>query len=232
MPDSTGPVSSMNEAPTLAKKYAQERVLVVPRPLIEQSVGRRGVGPITDSLFETLMRATPMRRDLAEDTIEVTQLVAYFVVRSGNEVLTHKRSKKQPEKRLTNVRSLGFSGHMTDDDLQSLMSYDFFHGDGLGSYTNRELAEEVRVNLSSEHPISLRCCIWDPSDTLGQQHIGLVYEVPTDGKFEVLEPGLIVDARFESISSIRSSITSYTSWSQLLLAASEGDDFLKPWRRR
>ena len=220
----------MSDLSTLPKKYANERVLVVPRESIDSTVKHQGVAPVTEQLLQLFSHARTMRRDDAEKTVEFTQLVAYFIVVDGVNVLTHRRSKRQPEKRLTDVRSIGFSGHMTDTDLQSLSSYDLFHGSGQSGYANRELAEEVKVKVSSSDPISMRCCIWDPFDDLGKQHIGLVYEVPTAGHFEVLEPGLITDACFETMDAIRSNINAYTSWSQLLAGSTAGDDLLAKWR--
>lgn len=220
----------MSDPSTLPKKYAQERVLVVPRQSIEVAVQRQGVIPVTEQLLQLFANAKSMRRDLAEETLEFTQLVAYFVVVAGTDVLTHKRSKRQPEKRLTDIRAIGFSGHMTEMDLQTFSSRDLFHGNGISGYANRELAEEVKVIISSENPISMRCCLWDSYDDLGKQHIGLVFEVPIAGSFEILEPGLITDAQFESLDDIRANLLDYTSWSQLLARSTAGNDLLARWR--
>jgi predicted NUDIX family phosphoesterase len=215
---------------TLPKKYAEERVIVLPYTKIQSLFPGTGVWPIQENLLQSFGGATTMRRDDAERTVDFTQLVSYFVITHGTTVLTHRRTKRQPEKRLTSVRAVGFSGHMTDSDLHNLVGRDFFHQDGRSGYANRELAEEVSVHLHSDTPIALRCCIWEPIDDFGKQHLGLVYEVPTDGSFRVLEPGLIADALFESVDDVRARVTEYSSWSRLLLERSSPDDLMLGWR--
>jgi predicted NUDIX family phosphoesterase len=167
-----------------------------------------------------------MRRAEAELTTEVTQLIAYYVVRHGDRIFTHRRTRRQPEKRLTAVKAAGLSGHMTTSDLSGLTTQDLFHQTSPSGYANRELAEEVAVQITAEHPISLRCCVWEPVDDFGKQHLGLVYLVPAKEEVKVLEPGLIADAAFESISDIRAAYRDFTSWSRLLLESEYFVDML------
>ena len=210
----------------LPKKYAAERVLVVPYDALRQLLPDVGVWPVSEALLQLIAAPSLMRRDEAEQTTVVTQLVAYYIVVNSFRVLTHRRTRRQPEKRLTDVRAIGLSGHMTASDFQGLSNRDLFHRDATSGYANRELAEEVAVTVSSQTPIALRCCIWEPIDDFGKQHLGLVYSVPAEEKVKVLEPGLISDAAFKTLPEIRSSIADYSSWSRLLLNSTIFADFL------
>ena len=201
----------------LPKKYAEESLIVVPYTNVNELLPGVGVWPVSEALLRLISAPSTMRRADAEQTTEVTQLIAYYVVRHGDRILTHRRTRRQPEKRLTGVKAAGLSGHMTVSDLPGLTTQDLFHQGSASGYANRELAEEVAVQITSEHPISLRCCIWEPVDDFGKQHLGLVYLVPANEEIKVLEPGLIADPAFERVSDIRAAYRDFTSWSRLLL---------------
>jgi len=208
----------------LPRKYAQESLLVVPNEAVNAILPDVGVWPISEALLGLISMPSMMRRGDAEQTTLVTQLIAYYVVVSGGRILTHRRTRRQPEKRLTAIKALGLSGHMTVADLPALTTRDMFHPSASSGYANRELAEEIKVRVSSESPISLRCAIWEPVDDFGKQHLGLVYVVHAQEEFTVLEPGLITDAKFEALPDIRAAYDKFTSWTRLLL---ESEFFLK-----
>ncbi|MDD2919729.1 hypothetical protein [Rhodoferax sp.] len=207
----------MNISTRLPKKYANEQVLVVQYASLSELLPTVGVWPVRDKLLDLVAKPGIMRRDQAEMTTAVTQLVAYYIVVNESRLLTHRRTRRQPEKRLTAVRAIGLSGHMTTSDLQTLLTRDLFHAGEHTGYANRELAEEVAVRVSSKHPITLRGFIWEPIDDFGKQHLGLIYIVPAEAEFRVLEPGLIGEAQFSTLPEISRSVDAYTSWSRLLL---------------
>ncbi|MDP3608649.1 MAG: hypothetical protein U1D41_16820 [Nitrosomonas sp.] len=202
----------------LAKKYADESVLVCQRSDMTPLLTHSGVLPASPLIWKAICHATPMRRIDAEADTSVIQLVSYFLILHRGKFLTHRRTKRQPEKRLTDIRSLGFSGHICKHDTNQLLGNDLFEPSLEDApYLNRELAEEVSVKLESKNPIRFGGYIWDPSDTLGLQHLALLYIVPTNGDYKILEPGLITDARFESLLEIKSKLELYTTWSRLLI---------------
>lgn len=207
----------MNSPQDLPRKYADESVLVIPFEALNKILPSVGIWPVSEPLLQLISRPSVMRREDAERTTTVTQLVAYYLVTNGNRILVHRRTRRQPEKRLTAIKAAGFSGHMTTSDLQTLSTRDLFHQGADSGYANRELAEEVAVRISSYEPILLRCCVWEPINDFGKQHLGLVYVVPAEETFQILEPGLLADAEFKSLIEIRNSLAEYTSWSRLLL---------------
>jgi len=216
----------MTNTSRLPKKYASEQVLVVAYDSVSSLLPAVGVWPVTEQLLDLITTPQTMRRDEAEQTTTVTQLVAYYVVINGGRLLTHRRTRRQPEKRLTDIKAIGLSGHMTSSDLQTLTTGDLFHEGERGGYANRELAEEIAVRVSSQEPIALCGFVWEPIDDFGKQHLGLVYLVPAETEFEVLEPGLIGDARFSTLIEISDAIDAYSSWSRLLLESTLIKSFL------
>ena len=203
----------------LPKKYAEEKILVCKRESLEPLLNEEGFIPPDEEIWKSVMSAFPMRRGDAENDMSVIQLVSFFLVTNNKKYLTHKRTKKQPEKRLIDVRAMGFSGHINDSDSNSLFVGDLFEPTESSPYVNRELSEEVSLTLNSQKPISFHGYIWEPSDEVGRQHIGLLYEVQSDGEFTILEPGLISDAHFDSLEEIGSEINEYGSWSKILILA-------------
>ena len=201
----------------LPRKYADESLLVVPNASVNAILPDVGVWPISEDLLDLISTPSMMRRGEAEQTTRVTQLIAYYVVVHDGRILTHRRTRRQPEKRLTAIKAVGLSGHMTVADLPALTTRDMFHQCASSGYANRELAEEIKVRISSECPISLCCVIWEPVDDFGKQHLGLVYVVHAEEQFTVLEPGLITDAKFEGLPDIRAAYDKFTSWTRLLL---------------
>ncbi|MFC3864070.1 hypothetical protein [Alcaligenes aquatilis] len=201
----------------LPKKYADESLIVVPYKAVNELLPGVGVWPVSEPLLRLISTPSTMRRADAELTTEVTQLIAYYVVLHCGRILTHRRTRRQPEKRLTAVKAAGLSGHLTVSDLPALTTLDLFHESSASGYANRELTEEISVQVLPKHPIKLSCCVWEPVDDFGKQHLGLVYVVPADEKIKVLEPGLIADAAFQSIPDIRAAYSEFTSWSRLLL---------------
>lgn len=204
---------------TLPKKYAEEIILVCQRSALEPLLRAEGFVPADDEVWAGISEAFPMRRGDAEVDQSVIQLVSFFLVTNKGECLTHKRCKKQPEKRLVDVRAIGFSGHINESDGKDLFVRDLFEPTDSTPYVNRELSEEVSLGLNSQNPISFHGYIWEPSDDMGRQHIGLLYEVPCNREFKILEPGLITDAHFDSLDTIESNIDGYGSWSKIIIAA-------------
>ncbi len=204
----------------LPKKYAEEIILVCDRRNFEPLVTDEGFLPCNKEIWEALSKNVfPMRRGDAEIDQSVIQLVSYFLVSHRGTFLTHKRCKKQPEKRLIDVRAIGFSGHINEADGRDLFIKDLFEPTGSFPYVNRELSEEVSLDLSSQNPISFHGYIWEPSDSMGRQHVGLMYEVPCNGDFKILEPGLISEAKFQTVEEIAKDLESYGSWSRIVLSA-------------
>lgn len=204
---------------TLPKKYAEEIILVCKRTALEPLLQNEGFIPADDAIWMGISEAFPMQRADAESDQSVIQLVSFFLVTNDGECLTHKRCKKQPEKRLIDIRAIGFSGHINESDGKDLFVRDLFEPNDSYPYVNRELSEEVSLSLDSNNPISFHGYIWEPSDAMGRQHLGLLYEVPCSRNFEILEPGLITDARFDSLDVIAENIDNYSSWTKIILSA-------------
>lgn len=215
----------MNKLP---KKYAEEIILVCKKDKLLPSLNKEGFIESNEKIWNAISLAFPMRRDRAEIEKSVIQLVSFFLVTYGNKLLTHKRCKKQPEKRLIDIRAIGFSGHINKSDGIDLTVRDLFEPTYSSPYVNRELSEEVSLNIEVSKHISFNGFIWEPSDDMGRQHIGLLYDVPCNGRFEILEPGLITNARFDSLNKIREELDNYGSWTRIILSAIEQKELTIP----
>lgn len=181
-----------------------------------------GVGLFRGPVDSRSLRAElqPMRRRLAEDDATVIQLVSVFVVRHGNRLLTHKRTKRLPESRLHGYYSLSFGGHLNPDDISPL--FDIFDPRQGMPWLVRELHEEL-ILPTSPH---LNCCglLYDDSRQVSRQHLGIVYDilVPTE-EFKIGERGFLMDARFEPVDSIWKRSAEFENWSLLLLQHLESE---------
>lgn len=202
----------------MAKKYASEMVLTVPRLQILDHLNRSGLLPPNEELLATLRRATLTRRDEAEGNPDLVQLVSYFVVMKGDRILIHRRTRRQPEQRLTNIYSVGFGGHLGNQDTIALATPDLFAEVAGAPTLTRELSEEVDVRVTSGRTISFLGFLWDDTDLLGLQHLALAYLVPTSTEtFTIREPGLIAEARYIERTALASGEINLTTWSRHLV---------------
>ena len=87
-----------------------------------------------------ISESTEMHRKEAELTEEFVQIIPLFFVHNGSQYLTHKRTKRLPEKRLSSNRTINFGGHLQLTDYPTLFSDDA----GLVDLAiQRELREEL-----------------------------------------------------------------------------------------
>lgn len=197
------------------KALFDEDIVVFPTSSLHRYVP--GVGLFRGPVDSRSLRAelTPMRRRLAERDPTVIQLVSVFVVRHGNRVLTHKRTKRLPESRLHGYYSLSFGGHLNPDDVCSPL-FDIFDPQQGMPWLARELGEELILPTFSH--FIFRGLLYDDSREVSRQHLGVVYDivVPTE-VFKIGERGFLMDAKFESVNSIRKRIAEFENWSLLLL---------------
>jgi predicted NUDIX family phosphoesterase len=157
-----------------------------------------------------------MRRRDAEDDPGVIQLVSVFVLRYEGKFLTYKGTKRLPESRLHGYYSLAFGGHLNPDDIPPLM--DMFSPEQSFPWLERELREEVRLDPAVISRINYRGLLYDDSRPVSKQHLGIVYEITTNSsKFEIGERGFLIDAKYESVDSIRARLDEFENWSLLLL---------------
>lgn len=159
------------------QKSIPDEITVCVPGTIQEILGAGGVGysPISDGLLLFLKRRQNLffiDRQTAETTSKYKQLIAYVWLETEDGlVLTYTRGKYSSAHRtlLLGRRSVGFGGHVLQQDTESLFSE--IDG-GLEQAAMREIAEELGGILPEAiTPIGV---IWDDSSFEGQKHIGVV----------------------------------------------------------
>lgn len=156
-----------------------------------------------------------MRRQEAENDFDVIQLVSVYIVKYKDKFITHKRSKRLPEKRLHNVYSMFFGGHLNPDDVMPL--FNFANSAVSLEHMVRELYEELRIPPNNA-ALSLKGLIYDPRTEVSTQHIGIIFECSlSKPDFQIGERGFLTDPKFETKSEIMKRIADFENWSELLV---------------
>lgn len=155
-----------------------------------------------------------MKRKDAEETEDFVQIVPTFFVSSTAAILSHLRTKKVPEKRLSNLRSLNFGGHLQSEDFPTLFADDI-------SVVNGAMLRELREELSfkpDDKTVSFYGAIYDTSTQIGRQHCGLVFSVVIPNNCDVVsnEPGYLTSLKFLNMHEISQARDSFDSWSLMV----------------
>lgn len=191
-----------------------EILAVFPQQYISYFTKHNGITISNLSTQSFIDICEPMVRYEAENNYEKIQLVSSFVVRFENEILCFMRSKALPEKRLSNVKSLNFGGHIEYREVIGL--FDAFDPQSDIPWIERELTEEI--NISSHHHITPIGYLYDGNTTLGQQHLGLLYDVELSDKFvQINEKRFFYDLKFTNIHTLIDNMNDYDSWSQYII---------------
>lgn len=200
------------------KALFDEDILVFPAESLARYAPAPGLHFV--DLSALVAQCSNMRRAEAEDDLSVIQLVSAFVVRSGNRVLTHKRSKRLPESRLHGYYSVNFGGHLNPDDISPLFSVSA--ADQWVPWLTRELREELLIRPHDIKKLKYRGLLYDDAQPVSRQHVAVTYEVVTElVKFEIGERGFLLDAKFETLNEIQSRIGEFENWSVRLVAEME-----------
>ncbi len=174
---------------------ASERILVVPRRILEETVAlswqatpaqahsERGVlarssdsVPLpfgdADVAWEALKAISSSyrfaNRTDAETDASLKQIIPYVLIRYGTKIMLLKRLREQSERRLWDKYSIGIGGHLNPEDGES----EFF--DLFLSGMDRELHEEL--DISTEYACRLVGCINDDKTDVGKVHFGIVFQ--------------------------------------------------------
>ena len=193
-----------------------EVILVVAQQVLATHETRTNKFGLFEVDIRNLLRDTEeMVRLEAEQTTDVVQLVPTFLIRRDANLLCYTRTKRLPEARLHNQRSLSCGGHMQSDDVPELF---FFDDDILSRFLCRELYEELELSPAPKHIRFLGMLHLDGND-FELQHAGLIFDVllDSDATYTSLEPGMHTDIAFEDIKKLSEIREQHDSWSQVFL---------------
>jgi predicted NUDIX family phosphoesterase len=121
-----------------------ENVLVFPRSLFEQLGVFQGFSAEIDRYLPVILEPKNnsfMARAQAETNPAFKQIIPYVVITDGKSILHYVRGKKAGEQRLVSKGSVGFGGHINDED-HTLFAF------GMQAFQDavkREVCEELSI---------------------------------------------------------------------------------------
>ncbi|WP_182867281.1 phosphoesterase [Stieleria mannarensis] len=196
----------------------EEHVLVIPASVIDaigvidgfESDVDRFLGPILES-----DQLSYRPRGAMEVDPSFKQLIPYVVLEWADDagqrhVFAYTRGGGGGEERLHAKRSIGIGGHISREDA----------ADGSDAYATgmqRELDEEIR--LEARYTETREGLIYDPSNEVGQVHLGVVHRFVLDAPNVTSNEADLAEGGFVSIDQLRTEHDRLETWSQLALDA-------------
>ncbi len=158
-------------------RYNGEQVLVVPRAAFEAVGAFNGVRLNPQDYLNAFLKpgvAHFMDRELAEQSPEFKQLIAYAIFCHKGRVLAYSRTAKGNETRLHDKWSLGIGGHINPIDglAENLSTY--------LAGVEREIREEITFSGSACQ--QLYAVINDDTNEVGSVHLGIVHRFDLDSE--------------------------------------------------
>lgn len=158
-------------------RYHGEQVLVVPRDVFEAVGAFNGVRQNPQEYLEAFLKPGVARfidREIAEESPQYKQIIAYAIFRHAGKILSYARTSKGNETRLHDKYSLGIGGHINPIDgiAESIRTY--------LSGVEREIREEISFSGTASQ--RLYAVINDDTNDVGSVHLGIVhlFELDTD----------------------------------------------------
>ncbi|MCC9602587.1 phosphoesterase [Stieleria sp. JC731] len=196
----------------------EEHVLVIPASVIESIGAFEGFESDIDRYLGPILNSDQLSyqpRGAMEVDPSFKQLIPYVVLEWQNEngepqVFTYTRGGGGGEKRLHAKRSIGIGGHISQEDSAG-------NEDAYQVGMRRELEEEIQ--LDAEYSDTQEGLIYDPSNEVGQVHLGVVH------RFRLSAPNVssreddLAEGGFVSVAELRQQRENLETWSQLALDA-------------
>lgn len=196
----------------------EEHILVVPETVIQEIGHVEGFESDVERFLEPILRSDQLSfepRSQMETDPSYKQLIPYVLLQWTDDqgdvkLFTYTRGGGSGEARLHAKRSVGIGGHISREDA----------ADGADPYTTgmqRELAEEVQ--LGSEYSESRVGLIYDPSNEVGQVHLGIVHRFVLHSPLVKSNESDLADGGFVSVATLRNEMDRLETWSQLAIEA-------------
>lgn len=196
----------------------EEQILVVPASVIDAIGEINGFEADIDRFLGPILQSDQLSyqpRGAMEIDPSFKQLIPYVVLEwtapdGETQLFAYTRGGGGGETRLHAKRSIGIGGHISREDAE----------DGQDAYStgmHREINEEIQ--LDSDYTETQEGLIYDPSNEVGQVHLGVVHRfVLNDPHVESNEADL-AEGGFVSIETLRQERDRLETWSQLALDA-------------
>lgn len=202
---------------------SEEHVLVVPASVIEEigtingfeSDVNRFLTPILESDQLSFQPRGPMESDPSFKQLIPYVLFEWTDKKGTTFLFTYTRGGGGGESRLHAKRSVGVGGHISREDSS----------DGTDTYRNgmrRELDEEVTLN--SDYQETMDGLIYDPSNEVGQVHLGVVHRFVLQQPLVNSNEADLAEGGFVSVEELFDDMDRLETWSQLAIKALYGSD--------
>lgn len=196
----------------------EEHVLVIPASVIELIGEINGFEADIDRFLGPILQSEQLSyqpRGAMETDPSFKQLIPYVVLEwtdpSGEKMIfAYTRGGGGGEKRLHAKRSIGIGGHISREDAD----------DGRDAYAtgmHREINEEIQ--LESQYTETQEGLIYDPSNEVGQVHLGVVHRFVLDTPKVASNEADLAEGGFVSVDDLRRQQDRLETWSQLALDA-------------
>lgn len=183
-----------------------EKVLVVPTALLEEHLQDKSfiIENIPEVLDVIKSNHLYVPREYAEYAPEYKQIIPYAILVSEAGYYLTKRLKKQTEKRLHGLCSIGLGGHINPEE-ETL-------DDVIIAGMRRELYEEV--GLEDFTVSDCAGIINDHSADVSNYHIGLVYPLAINQNVQVRETSKMT-GKWATEEMINAAVEDLESWSKI-----------------
>tara|TARA_R110002049_G_scaffold2750_2_gene21525 strand:- start:332330 stop:332950 length:621 start_codon:yes stop_codon:yes gene_type:complete len=196
----------------------EEHILVVPETVIHEIGAFEGFQPNVDRYLSPILSSGELSfepRSQMETDPSFKQLIPYVLLQWTNDagevnLFAYTRGGGSGESRLHAKRSIGIGGHISREDA----------ADGADPYStgmHRELEEEVQ--LSSSYTETREGLIYDPSNEVGQVHLGVVHRFILESPDVSSNEADLAEGGFVGIDELHRDIERLETWSQLALQA-------------
>ena len=196
----------------------EEHILVIPESVINAIGTIDGFERDVDRFLKPILSSDQLSfqpRGPMETDPSFKQLIPYVLLEwtdsdGRTKLFTYTRGGSSGEARLHAKRSVGIGGHISREDA----------ADGADPYAvgmQRELQEEII--LETDYQESREGLIYDPSNEVGQVHLGVVH------RFVLQEPNVqsneddLAEGAFVDVDTLKSQMERLETWSQLALKA-------------
>lgn len=213
------------DAPPREKTLHNEHVLTLSDSFLKKEEAS-GLFLEVDAVIESAGKQEAFRyiiRKDAERRFDVKQIISYAIIFRGGKILTYRRGIfNTVADELRGMRSVGFGGHVSDQDLNLFDS----SGYGIVENARRELREELMFDQNEieqlERPESFKilCGINTNETTEAKKHIAVVIVYFCTRNFVPKKNELSInDLRWTELSVPENDLESFEPWSRAVLLA-------------
>ena len=188
----------------------EEKVLCLKRENLEKAGMFQGLSFEVDRylpLIDNPENRFFIRRSEAEENPKFKQWIPYVLIFKDDKILRYQRGQGGGENRLHGRLSIGFGGHVNEQD--------YAQENGCMAGLLREIREETGFQPAKTNAVAV---INDDSTEVGRVHVGIVYIMRLPDHAKIIRRSEISSPKFISLPEACQNFARYESWSQLCIS--------------